>query len=90
MCIESRKHFNFEINQISLHPSGLHLLAASETHVYFMHILIGNISIYHQFSFSKARVLQVSNGGQFFALSNDKTVRIYEFYDMEMQPIIIL
>jgi WD40 repeat protein len=89
MCIECNKYFDFEIKHLTLHPSGFYLLAASESHLYFIHILIGDLIIFKKMNFSKTRVMQFSHGGQFFALSNDKNLLIYEFHKEKMEPIII-
>ena len=89
MCIEIRKTFEFEVKKLSLHPSGLYLLAATDTKVLFVHILISNLKIYKEINFSKARIMHFSNGGQFFALSNDKNIQILDFYQESNVPVFV-
>ena len=86
MCIEAKKTFEVEYKKLSLHPSGLYILAAADSKVSFINILVGDLNVFKELPISKPRVLEFSNGGQYFAVANDRHIHIWDFFRDTAHP----
>jgi WD40 repeat protein len=68
---------------VSLHPSGLHAIIALEDEVQCVHLLPDDLWTFWQIRLPRKNSCSVcimSHGGQQFAISNDSSIRILDFY----------
>ena len=89
MCIEIQKTFEVEHKILSLHPSGLYMLAASDSKVSFMDVLVGDLAIFRELNINKPSVIEFSNTGQFFAVSNNRNICIWDFFKNAKHPELV-
>lgn len=87
--LETMTTFSDEPFSISIHPSGLHLVAGFSDKVLMMNVIPGNhIKMYHSFPFKSCREIKYSNGGQYFAVVNGnspnfQTIHVFNTYTGE-------
>ena len=67
----------------------MYILAATEKKIMFIQILLNELFMLKEISFNKAKVLEFSNGGHFYAVSNDKNIQIMNFLTANSTPELI-
>eukprot|EP00758_Cryptobia_borreli_P001257 Tbor_TRINITY_DN2079_c0_g1::TRINITY_DN2079_c0_g1_i1::g.12107::m.12107 len=81
--VECSKHFSAEILSISIHPSGLHLIAGFPDKLRFMNIYGDDIREFRSYNIRGCTECRFSNGGQFFAAATPAIIHVYETYTCE-------
>ncbi|ORX57709.1 WD repeat-containing protein 65 [Piromyces finnis] len=80
---EITKFFNDDIYSVSLHPSGLNILAGFSDKLRLMNILIDDLKPYKEFNIRGCKECKFSNGGQYFAAAYRNCVHIFSTWSFE-------
>ncbi|OUM68235.1 hypothetical protein PIROE2DRAFT_4113, partial [Piromyces sp. E2] len=80
---EITKFFNDDIYSVSLHPSGLNILAGFSDKLRLMNILIDDLKPYKEFNIRGCKECKFSNGGQYFAAAYRNYVHIFSTWSFE-------
>lgn len=83
-ALEVIKYFPEEATTISLHPSGLYILAAFTNSIKLMTLLIDDIRPFWENNIPGCKECSFSNGGQFFAAVLGSTVQIYNTWSFRI------
>lgn len=82
--LEVVKYFPEEAISISLHPSGLYILAAFTNSIKLMTLLIDDIRPFWESNIPACKECSFSHGGQFFAVVLGSTVQIYNTWSFRI------
>lgn len=82
--LEVIKYFPDEAISISIHPSGLYILAAFTNSIKLMTLLIDDIRPFWENNIPACKECSFSNGGQFFAVVLGSTVQIYNTWSFRI------
>ncbi len=82
--LEVVKYFPEEAISVSLHPSGLYVLAAFTNSIKLMTLLIDDIRPFWESNIPGCKECSFSNGGQFFAVVLGSTVQIYNTWSFRI------
>ncbi|KAI8896953.1 quinon protein alcohol dehydrogenase-like superfamily, partial [Globomyces pollinis-pini] len=80
---EMVKFFNDEPQSVSLHPSGLYLLAGFGDKLRLMNILMDDLRPVREFSIRACKECVFSNGGHIFAAAHGNIVQIFSTWTFE-------
>ncbi|ORY73038.1 WD40 repeat-like protein [Neocallimastix californiae] len=80
---EITKFFNDDVYSVSLHPSGLNILAGFSDKLRLMNILIDDLKPYKEFNIRGCKECKFSNGGQYFAAAYRNCVHIFSTWSFE-------
>jgi len=75
--------FHEDVNDVSLHPTGLQILLCCTNRVLLCSILVGSFRIMHEIELQSCQFCCFSNGGQYFALAYNAFVQIYNTHTFE-------
>jgi WD40 repeat protein len=85
--LEVVKTFATEAYSVSMHPSGLHILAGFQDRLRFMNLYGDDIREFKAFQIRQCMECKFSIGGQYFAAVNVNAIQIYNTYTCDAQPI---
>lgn len=71
-----------EVQSVSIHPSGYHLIAAFSTTVRLMNIFSDKLKQYKELPFKKCNEVKFAHGGHLFALVDADAVIVFDFYNL--------
>jgi len=80
---EITKFFTDDVYCVSMHPSGLNILAGFNDKLRLMNILIDDLKPYKEFNIRGCRECKFSNGGQYFAAAYRNCVHIFSTWSYE-------
>lgn len=66
-----------------MHPSGFHMVVTTPEAVKMINILDDRLEIYKEIGIKSCKVVEFSNGGQYFACQTGSQVIVYKFYTAE-------
>eukprot|EP00771_Trimastix_marina_P000439 gnl/Trimastix_PCT/1458.p1 GENE.gnl/Trimastix_PCT/1458~~gnl/Trimastix_PCT/1458.p1 ORF type:complete len:1226 (+),score=374.41 gnl/Trimastix_PCT/1458:396-3680(+) len=81
--LELSQPFTEQVHSISLHPSGLHVVAGFHDKLRLMNILMDEIRPTREFKIKECRVCSFSHGGHYFAAVNNRMVLLFNTYTGE-------
>ncbi|KAI8809706.1 WD40-repeat-containing domain protein [Cladochytrium replicatum] len=77
------KYFPEEPHSVSLHPSGLYVLAGFSDKLRLMNLLIDDLRLFREFSVRGCRECKFSNGGHMFAAVHGNMIQLYSTWTFE-------
>lgn len=88
-CQQEITHtFNDACLSVAFHPSGLHLLVATQDKVNMCNILSNQLNNFHQLQIQKCGEIKFAHGGHLFACVYDtKKIHVYNWYTADRNPL---
>ena len=80
---EQVKYFPEEAYSISLHPSGLYILAGFSDKLRLMTVLMDDMRTYREFPIRSCQECRFSNGGHLFAATHGNMIQIHSVWTFE-------
>ncbi|KAI9144944.1 WD40-repeat-containing domain protein [Paraphysoderma sedebokerense] len=82
--LEMTKYFAEEPLSVSIHPSGLYLIAGFTDKLRMMSILTDDLRVYRELSVRGCRECAFSSGGQFLAAAQGSVISLYSTWSFEV------
>ena len=74
------KEFSEELHSVSIHPSGLHIVAGFTDKIRLFNVMLKDLKCFGEINVKECHAIQFSGGGHMIAVAHNATIELYETY----------
>ncbi|TPX41520.1 hypothetical protein SeMB42_g05538 [Synchytrium endobioticum] len=82
------RYFPDEPFSVSLHPSGLYVLAGFSDKLRLMNVLMDDLRLYKEFAVRACREVRFSNGGHLFAAAHGNAIQVFNTWTFDIVAVL--